>query len=817
MKKLFAALTALMLMTGIFGAAYASEGDRTVIFRQEDTEEYYNLEACLEVNGKVAYVKSFGDETTVNMYDPDSGETEVYDISKPMRELYGWAEDSEIDVKNWLDGYRDGGADRRRPEEDDEEDEDDENDSDEKNEENNEYSNVNAWFVRNGEICLIVSKRIDTGRETKLEGGYIYRLVLKDGTGELIPDESLRLDWRDMVESYEGWVDTYYFDNFLCAGDKLYMRVSRMDEPTIIRSFSLTDGKSEEIPVQDPDNFIVAEDGRILVTKVNWEGEQPEASLLVYDPANGSTEEKVHFPITGSSPTLLHYNAASDTLYYYRNGEIVAVKGFDISTETAVNGSPIYAEGGKSILLDGDRLLIWNYQGAVIRSIDPAKRAQTTLRIRNYLYSNAVDEALFRFSDSHGDISAVQSNDGDPKDVLQAMMSRDGHDDIYVMNMTSGQYRALYNRGYMADLSGSAKLAAFADSMYPQYAEAVKKDGKLLAVPIDIDSYGLGYNTETLKRLGMTEEDLPKTWDQFLDFVAELPEKAAGKSVYPFEQWESSYSVRSTMLENMLTGYEEYQAMKGEDCVFNSPVLRGLLDKLDALDLSACGLRDEDESYDEEMGMNYSAWDYGEEEERYGLFVFYVPLHITGNGGEKPLVLGFDEDHRIGFVNLSVAFVNPFSEHPQEAAAFLEQVTECLDRSALYSLQQDRNEPIRSASFEEDKARQQKIVEQIKAEMAKPEAEDDLDAWEKMLKDEERYLADMENYYWIISPGSIESYKALSGSIRPGRYNFYSELNNEDSDSVWESRDAYVEKNISAEELLSGIDKKVQMMRLEGN
>ena len=181
MKKLFAALTALMLMTGIFGAAYASEGDRTVIFRQEDTEEYYNLEACLEVNGKVAYVKSFGDETTVNMYDPDSGETEVYDISKPMRELYGWAEDSEIDVKNWLDGYRDGGADRRRPEEDDE---DDEDDSDEKNEENSEYSNVNAWFVRNGEICLIVSKRIDTGRETKLEGGYIYRLVLKDGTEE---------------------------------------------------------------------------------------------------------------------------------------------------------------------------------------------------------------------------------------------------------------------------------------------------------------------------------------------------------------------------------------------------------------------------------------------------------------------------------------------------------------------------------------------------------------------------------------------------------------------------------------------------------
>ena len=81
----------------------------------------------------------------------------------------------------------------------------------------------------------------------------------------------------------------------------------------------------------------------------------------------------------------------------------------------------------------------------------------------------------------------------------------------------------------------------------------------------------------------------------------------------------------------------------------------------------------------------------------------------------NPLPLGFNEgDEPTLPVNMTVMFVNPFSEHADQAIAYLETVMDCLDTVTYYNFYADRNEPIRYPDYEEYKANLQQWYEDAK-------------------------------------------------------------------------------------------------------
>ena len=191
----------------------------------------------------------------------------------------------------------------------------------------------------------------------------------------------------------------------------------------------------------------------------------------------------------------------------------------------------------------------------------------------------------------------------------------------------------------------------------------------------------------------------------------------------------------------------------------------------------------------------------------------------TWSSNVQPLVLAIEEGtEAILPVNMRVAFVNPYSEHAEAAAEYLSLSLKSLPMATQYSLFTDKKEPIRDPYFEENKKNLNEWLDQAKANLEKAE-EDERPQWEEAVKNYEDALTDLEKNSWMISQDAIDAYAARLGWLRVLNYDFTNALvSNENGGSdYWTMLWGYVQKQVSAEELLSGIDKKVQMMRLEGN
>ena len=76
-------------------------------------------------------------------------------------------------------------------------------------------------------------------------------------------------------------------------------------------------------------------------------------------------------------------------------------------------------------------------------------------------------------------------------------------------------------------------------------------------------------------------------------------------------------------------------------------------------------------------------------------------------------------------------------------------------------------------------------------------------------------LDNIDDTYWMFSPTAIESYKARAPYLKPVTYDFTNEITDDD-ENFYSLIQRFYEGDLSVSELLAAIDKKVQMMRLEG-
>ena len=107
----------------------------------------------------------------------------------------------------------------------------------------------------------------------------------------------------------------------------------------------------------------------------------------------------------------------------------------------------------------------------------------------------------------------------------------------------------------------------------------------------------------------------------------------------------------------------------------------------------------------------------------------------------------------------------------------------------------------------------QKQLEELKADLEKADPAD-RQMIEDSIHDTEQTLQYYEESAWDVGPKDLEWYRAHDENITIAASNWlYSENGGEASELIQQ----YCEGNLSAEDMLSGIDKKVQMMLLEGN
>jgi multiple sugar transport system substrate-binding protein len=128
----------------------------------------------------------------------------------------------------------------------------------------------------------------------------------------------------------------------------------------------------------------------------------------------------------------------------------------------------------------------------------------------------------------------IQASEGDYfAKIALALKSKDTAPDIVTEDtfMLSSDASA----GLLYSLDD--KVKGWSDWTNGSFIEAMKKgvtasDGKIYGVPYNTDSRGLWYNKQIFKQVGLPEDWKPKTWDEVLNAVRTVKEKAA-KDVVP--------------------------------------------------------------------------------------------------------------------------------------------------------------------------------------------------------------------------------------------------------------------------------------------
>ena len=523
MIKWISLFLSLMLLLGVCGSALAAE-NRTLWYTVSDNGYISHFLQSALLAGNRVYCFLEGSDQMMIVYDLDTGTSQEYD-SSALFDRGGASDEITLEMGE---------------EAEEEEDEEEEEAPETENGQADTYETEEAalWFSWRDELYAVVSKRVsEPDGSSSMEGGIVRRLSLETGEPVLEETDLPRLDWSNLTDDSSNWVYTRYTRTSFVMEDTLCALINDDSGNDILCLISLTDGSCETRYLRNVSSLAAGPDGQVLVTEYNWDGTDSEIILSLYDPDSESYQRISSRSLNDSSVGHLYYRAENDTLYYTCAGEIWAAPGMDMSQAVSVNDCPLSGDSGTTQMTADGFLLMYDYQSVLLRDTDPSHRKDVSLTVLDSTYLGSLDSTYYDFTADHGDISVIIDRNYNPDNVLQGMMNQDSSVDIYILSTSSSQFNALFRRGFMAELESSEKLTSLVNSMYPAVSEAVKRDGRLVALPVYAYGYSIGISMKAFQKLGYTEDDVPKTWLAFFDLLDELPSKLEGSGVSPFMSW----------------------------------------------------------------------------------------------------------------------------------------------------------------------------------------------------------------------------------------------------------------------------------------
>ena len=143
----------------------------------------------------------------------------------------------------------------------------------------------------------------------------------------------------------------------------------------------------------------------------------------------------------------------------------------------------------------------------------------------------------------------------------------------------------------------------------------------------------------------------------------------------------------------------------------------------------------------------------------------------------------------------------------------METLVNSLPDATRYNLDPTLSEPIRGAQNEQYLEEARQALDKARAELESADAAD-AQMLEENVKSQEEALAWYEEKGWDVAQKSIDWYRAnAEGAIVAPVNWLYADDSGEASELIYQ----YYQGTISLDEMLKGIDRKVQMMMLEGN
>lgn len=609
-------------------------------------------------------------------------------------------------------------------------------------------------------------------------------------------------DWSFFQSEY-GY---FYLRSIVCAEN--YAVLSYYDDTgtSKIAQMRLSDGSIEECDIDgEIINATIYVDGKILLQQYANDMSQG-IRLVSFDPETGSSEV---FCEIDAPQYEYYYGLACDfetgALYYSKDGEIFELDPQTGESSEAITDTPDSPYSDTvAVVLSGGYYATASYDCYLMRNLHPSQKASARLKICDTSYEDCVQQAYYAFSNEHSDVSTVLSrNYSSQNSLVEEMMNRSSDVDVYVMDASSSSYEAVFDRGYVAELTDSEKLRSEAERIYPALREELSINGELCAIPVSCYFFMPFVRENALEKLNMTIEDVPTNWSDFLDFLLELPEKLpADGSVSLMDSWMGDTSAKRSLFDALLINYQQLLA-KDPDA-FSTDQMVELLEKLEKVDFQALGQPTEEETQSDEFYTNG---------DQLYLLETNMGTSIGGIRSMYPLVMSLTPDTpKMLAVYATVAIVNPYSENRELALEFMEKLVENLSDEVGYTMFSDLTEPVENKYYQENVESMQASIDALRKEYENaPEA--DRQAIQESLQEAEANLKDYEQYRYSLSEADIAWIHQNADALTIQHSNW---LYNGDSGDAAQLVSQYIEGQLSAKELMDEIGRKIRMMMMEG-
>ena len=178
------------------------------------------------------------------------------------------------------------------------------------------------------------------------------------------------------------------------------------------------------------------------------------------------------------------------------------------------------------------------------------------------------------------------------------------------------------------------------------------------------------------------------------------------------------------------------------------------------------------------------------------------PVALSVVEGEKPLI----------GQSVTFAFINPFSEHRDEAAEYLADAWALEQKEDMIMLSPEMNEPVLNSYYEENLRNIDNSIADLQKTLDKTEDEETRESLQANLDSMKQWREDYEKSgKYQISPEQIASYRAFGENMAVQQSLIWN--TNEGSTQVQQ----YLDGAMNAQQLAAALEKTLQMQKLEGN
>ncbi len=462
----------------------------------------------------------------------------------------------------------------------------------------------------------------------------------------------------------------------------------------------------------------------------------------------------------------------------------------------------------------GDNIAVISEGKVKTFKLDPNNMPEKTIRV----YGVSSDD-LRKYNEENPNLPAISVYNIylSTMDAVAKHMKSEDACDVYALQSYMG-LQPLVDKQYIAPITSDV-VSNNVNKMYPYINEYLKANGNIYYYPIDVVSYGgvsnlanFAYNKAVFEEAGLTEDDVPKTYEQLMDFIDRYQNEISVD--YPdiklMEGMEYN-DMRITLMTRILSENAFHYYKRGELPKYDTPIMQKLFTKLNETDFYGFmdfSNIDDPSSFVAAIGGMVTG------EPKYLLAQRENIINMPYGFTDMPLQL----DESLDIINaaaLKVYTVNSLSQNKEDAFKLIDFIAQNPGNEKLSTmLFTDKIDPVENAESKKYYDKVIKKIEEFDAEIEADKAAGGKNV--KVLTESRGYLeVDLEyqmRNLFVVNQDEINHYI----DIQDTAYVSADAMFDFSSEQMQALFTRYIKKEIDIKSFLSELDRFVTMMSLEG-